>query len=188
VDYKEGDNFFNFLLIYSLHQSRLFNLRSRVINGDSFDASGTIPGDVDYVISSNILICESDTIWVTRITERKSGNVVSEYEYPFPSLNFFDFNAAMKKNALMIAHLILDEKEMKQIGLVDTKIGAGQRPIFSDGYYLGQGDQLDVLQPVGSITLRSTDITMIKFVPPVLLRPYIGDGILFKEEILSQMR
>lgn len=188
VDYKEVDSFFNTMLIYNFHQARMYNLKVNLIPDEYLEDDPEIPREVDYIVSSDIVISEFYTILRTKVTERKGDKLLGVFDFPFERLNFLDLRTASKKAVMMITQSLLNETEQKGVGIIDLKLSGSSRPVFVESYFVGMGNQQDVLQPVGLVTLRVDNNSVLKFVPSLLLRPYIEDDTIYREEILSQMR
>jgi len=187
VDYKDTDHFFNMLLAYNLHIFRLFDIKYSSTNSYLIN-NPAVPKDVDYTISLDISATDKFTLIRFLVFDEKNEELLFYYEYPFGSLKLEELNTSLKKNALVMVSRILNEADLKKVGIVNLNIGNSDTPVFFKDYYLGKGSQENVLLPFGLNVISVGTTGYLKFVLPFALSKYTGDEELLSNDLLKLLR
>jgi hypothetical protein len=185
VDYNVADHFFDALFAYNFHVSRLFDLR--INNYDGYVINNPVAGkDIDFVVSTDILATSKISLLRFVLTDNKG--YIETYDYPFASLSMQALNEALRRNALIITSKILNYEETKEIGIININAGSPETKVFYKDYYLGRGNQMNLLLPFGLNEIMIGSRTYTKFVLPLSFSKYSGDEDLVPTDLLEDLR
>ncbi|MCK4797161.1 MAG: hypothetical protein KAT05_07250, partial [Spirochaetes bacterium] len=158
VEYKKDDNFFNELLLYNFHISRTFTVWNNNFK-KYVKQNPVIPSGIDYIISGDIDISKKIITIALKVTDnkkwgRRSGQrerkVLFHKKYFIKNVNLNNLYNNMREFTKDIIINLIDIEEQKMIGEIKFDSYYGNDMFFCDDYYLGKGNQENLILPVNT--------------------------------------
>jgi hypothetical protein len=165
TEYEGDDHFFHEVLLYRLHTSGLFSLKTNNIS-DYVQSSASDPKDADYIVSGQLFIMKNMNLLMIDVKNSKTNELLQNYMFPFTELTPHSLGAAMSKNALLVGLSVLSLEERERVGAADIFLKDQDQRIFCNDYYLGTTDQTNLLLPIGQNDIIIKDIMYKMFVYP----------------------
>lgn len=148
VSYKKTDHFFNEVLLYSLHSTRLVTAWNSNMK-KYIRLRPSIPQNIDYVVSVKIDISEKGSRLTIKVKDNNKNSTVSSYKYAFKNLDLNKLHEVMIENSKNIILSVLNTKERKKVGVVNLNHIHQEHHIFCENYYLGNGSKKNLIFPTG---------------------------------------
>ncbi|MCP4133333.1 MAG: hypothetical protein GY754_20360 [bacterium] len=162
--YKSDNHFYNELLVYNFHITRLFTVWNSNMQ-DFTTEKPTITRDIDYVVSVDIDISKAISMLTVKVRGKKSKKTFT-FKYPFKSLELDELYKLMRENTKNIILKILNDYEQKQVGQIKLDSLNKYQSVFCENFYLGEGKQFNLIFPAGTADLSISDERYKIFISP----------------------
>ena len=152
MEYKKED-FFNELMLYNFYISRIFNVYNNNIRSYTQNTKYGPTISYDYTINTSLNLSKEIKQITIEVLDSKNQQVFSN-DYRFEKLNLSDLYNEMRKWVKDITLTLLSDDELKLAGEVALNSLYSNEDIFLDGFYLGRGDQKNLLVPTSANTVK----------------------------------
>ena len=177
VDYLTSDNYFQDLLVYWFHFTRLATVDFCDIPLYVKSSQSTDRRD-DFVVNSSIKMTNQLCLASFSVISGESGSEILSFELPFHNIDMKTINAVIREAVRIIVYSTLSEKERRGVGIVDsldTKSWFDENASFYvDDFYAG-ASLTDAILPIGVETIqqmKSSGLPDNKPCGGVILLPY----------------
>ncbi|MDY6970025.1 MAG: hypothetical protein SVR08_15405 [Spirochaetota bacterium] len=176
VIYNKNDHFFNEILLYNFHITRLFDVWNSNIS-NYIRKKPDIPSNIDYIISTNIDISKEFSKLIFKVKSKRRRRNILHYEYPLDNLNIDTLYSSMMENVKIIILSLLDTNERNQIGIVRMEKKFYSEPIFCEDFYISNREINDFILPA-----KTTNFTISSEKYKMFIYPFKLNMKIFKLE------
>jgi hypothetical protein len=149
MEYKKED-FFNELLLYNFSISRLYTVYNNNIVDYTQNTKYKPSVAYDYIINSVLKVSKDLKTCTIEVTDGTGNNTLFSKTYRFEKLQLSDLYQEMRKWVKDISLTLLTQDELKKAGEINISSLYSDESVYLDEYYLGNGDQKNMLVPVSA--------------------------------------